>query len=140
MPKRSIGLVIGFGPEAAALDSSEAVAAGSTIAVNTPVRFVAKSLITAARGPFTVVGIRRMTFFAAILVRDTSAELCVAGFVLQLGSYYEHRRMNASTSTASELTKYLVELELLATCTQGFAEAVLQVELKATPKMGLVED
>ena len=135
MPKRSIGLVIGFGPEAATLDSSEAVAAGSTIAVNTPVRFVAKSLTTAARGPFAVAEIRRMTSFAAILVRYTSAEQRAAGSELQLSSYCEHRRMNASVSTASRLTEYLP-----ATGTQSFAEAVLQVELEAIPGKGLVED
>ena len=79
-------------------------------------RVVAKSLTTAARGPFVVAEIRRMTSFAAILARYTSTELRDAGFELQLDSYYEHRRMNASTRTESGLTEYLVELRLLATC------------------------
>ena len=87
LPKQSVELAAGFGPKAATLDSSEAVAAGSTIAVKTPVRVVAKSLTTAARGPFVVAEIRRMTSFAAILAGDTSAELDVAGFELQLSSY-----------------------------------------------------
>jgi len=48
--------------------------------------------------------------------------------------------MNAFTSTASGLIEYLVELELSVTCTQGFAEAELQVELEAKPRKSLVED
>ena len=124
----------------AALGNSEAVIAGSKFAVNTPVRVVAKSLTAAAQAPFAAARILRMTSYAAVLAGYTSTEQSAVGFELQHGSRCEYRRMTAAASTASELTVYQVELALWGTYTQDYAEAVLQVRLKAMPGKGWAED